>query len=173
MRNLCRALPLALFYALLTIGSCVAECVPFTEAAKHVGETRCIKGQVVRVEQGNRGVHYLDFCQDYRLCPFTVVVFASDLRHVGDVRHLAGQSIEVHGHIREYNGRPEIILREARQLSGEAANIPPLPKTYDVERRGNYSAGTITRSKSTGKTPQTKQKAKYPTDVPRDLSAEE
>jgi len=30
------------------------------------------------VKRGERGVHFFDFCADYRTCPFTVVVFASD-----------------------------------------------------------------------------------------------
>src|SRR5690349_19749666 len=60
-----------------------ADCLPFDEARKHVGEVKCITGKVVRVKQGSRGVHFLDFCDDFRLCTFTVVVFPGDLKSVG------------------------------------------------------------------------------------------
>ncbi len=149
---------------------CWGDCVDFTQAQKHIGETRCIAGKVVRVEQGAKGVHYLDFCEDYRICTFTVVVFPSDLKHVGDVRQLSGKLVEVHGQVKEYDGRAEIILREARQLTGEAARIPPLPKTYDVERKGQYSAGTYHRSETKTKTAKKRQPAQTPINVPEDDS---
>jgi hypothetical protein len=34
------------------------------------------------------------------------------------------------------------------QLRGDAAHIPPLPKEYDVERHGKYSAGSFRRPKA-------------------------
>lgn len=117
------------------------QCVPFSEALNHIGATRCISGKVVRVEQGNEGVHFVDFCEDYRGCPFTVVVFPSDLKQVGDIRQLAGRHIEIEGEVKGYDGRAEIVLSRISQLRGDAGKIPPLPKEYDVERRGHFSAG--------------------------------
>ncbi len=117
-----------------------------------MGEIKCITGTVIRVKQGARGVHFLDFCDDFRLCPFTVVIFPSDLKSVGDVRQLQGRMIEIHGKVKEYDGRAEIVLEEYRQLSGSGARIPPLPKNYDVEKKGRYSAGTFSHPKSKRKT---------------------
>jgi len=142
------------------------DCLPFEQAKKHVGEIKCVTGRVVRVKQGERGVHFLDFCEDFRLCPFTVVVFPSDLKSVGDVRQLQGRIVEIHGQVKEYDGRAEIILEEYRQLSGSTARIPPLPKNYDVENKGRYSAGTFSHPKA-GKAPSKKRKtAKLPIEVP-------
>jgi hypothetical protein len=70
-----------------------------------------------------------------------------DLKNVGDIRQLEGRLIEVHGQVKEYDGRAEIILEEYRQLSGSTARIPPLPKNYDVEKKGRYSAGTFSHPK--------------------------
>ncbi len=128
------------------------DCLPFSEARKHVGEIKCVAGTVVRVKQGARGVHFLDFCDDFRLCPFTVVIFSGDLKSVGDVRQLQGRMIEIHGKVKEYDGRAEIVLEEYRQLSGAGARIPPLPKNYDVEKKGRYSAGTFSHPKAKRKT---------------------
>src|SRR6516225_744926 len=139
MSRIIRALLFA--FAVLFSIQLSAQCVPFREARGHVGSTKCVSGTVLKVEEGEKGVTYLDFCEDYRVCPFTVVVFASDLKHVGDVRHLTGKPIEVRGHITDYDGRAEIILTRPGQLGKDAALVPPLPKQYDVERKGHYSAG--------------------------------
>ncbi len=144
-----------------------AECIRINEAQNHVGETRCVTGVVYRVEAGSRGVHYLDFCEDYRVCPFTVVVFPSDLKNVGDIRQLKGKTVEIHGPVKQYDGRAEIILEEARQLRGEAARIPAMPKNYDVENRGHASAGTFSRPKAK-KTYKKRQPAKIPIEIPED-----
>ena len=80
-------------------------------------------------------------------CPFSVVVFPSDLKDVGDVRRLAGQLIEIHGKVKLYDGRAEIILSRVGQLTNGSTMIPPLPKNYDVEKQGHYSAGKMRASK--------------------------
>jgi hypothetical protein len=128
-----------------------ADCIPIREASQHVGETKCVTGKVIRVKVGNKGVHFLDFCEDQLACPFTVVVFPSGLKDVGDVRRLAGRTIEVHGAVKLYDGRAEIILDRISQITGGAAMIPPLPKNYDVENRGHYSAGRLRPSKKPAK----------------------
>ena len=35
-----------------------------------------------------------------------------------------------------------------KELGGQGPLFPPLPKTYDVEPKGRYSAGKISRAKS-------------------------
>ena len=131
-------------------------CIPFDKAKDHIGSTACVTGKVLKVGHSKSGTTFLDFCEDVKACPFVVVIFARDLRDVGDVEQLAGKTIEITGKIEEYNGRAEIILKDVKQLRGEAANIPPLPKNYDVEKHGNYSAGssapTSSRKTSTATT---------------------
>ncbi len=148
---------LAVFIAVLVSPSLLSasDCIALHEAGQHIGETKCITGKVLRVKVGAIGVHFLDFCEDQMACPFTVVVFAHDLKDVGDVRRLVGRTIEVRGDVKAYDGRPEIILRRISQIEGGAAMIPPLPKNYDVENRGHFSAGRVYPSKKP-----TKAKAK-------------
>lgn len=128
-----------------------AECIAIQEAAQHVGETKCVTGTVHRVKVGAKGVHFLDFCEDQMACPFSVVVFSHDLKDVGDVRRLEGRTIEIRGDVKLYDGRPEIILRRIGQIEGGAAMIPPLPKNYDVENRGHFSAGRLYPGKKPAK----------------------
>ena len=162
-----------LFMFLLDADLVRADCLPINQAGQHVGETRCVTGKVVRVEQGSRGVHYLDFCEDYRICPFTVVVFPQDLRSVGDIRQLQGRVVEIHGAVKEYDGRAQIILQEARQLRGETAQIPPLPKNYDVEQKGRFSAGKFSHPKT--KRPKSKKRhpATLPIEIPGDSAGDD
>jgi hypothetical protein len=129
-----------------------SDCLPIREASRHVGENKCITGKVLRVKAGPRGVHFIDFCEDQMSCPFTVVVFPHDLKDVGDVRRLAGQMIEIHGPVKLYNGRAEIILNRVSQLTAGSTLIPPLPKNYDVEKQGHYSAGRMRPTKKPAKT---------------------
>jgi hypothetical protein len=128
-----------------------SDCLPIHQAAQHVGETKCITGKVTHVKAGARGIHFIDFCAEQAACPFSVVVFAADLKDVGDVRRLEGHVIEIHGPVKFYNGRAEIILKQVSQLTGGSTLIPPLPKNYDVEKQGHYSAGSIRPTKKPAK----------------------
>ena len=156
----------ALGFILLTPSARAADCIPIHEAVQHIGETKCVAGKVIRVKAGSKGVHFLDFCEDAMACPFTVVIFGNNLKDVGDVRRLAGRTIEIRGDVKLYDGRPEIILRRISQIEGGAAMIPPLPKNYDVENRGHYSAGRLYPTKKPTKTKANPSKtATYGNDV--------
>jgi hypothetical protein len=137
----------AILALLLSASAAASDCLSIGDAHQHVGETKCVTGKVLRVKAGAKGVHFVDFCEDQMSCPFTVVVFPSDLKDVGDVRRLAGHVIEIHGPVKLYNGRAEIILNRVSQLTGGSTLIPPLPKNYDVEKQGHYSAGSIRPTK--------------------------
>jgi len=143
-----------------------ADCLPVSEAHNHIGETQCITGKVYRVKQGSRGTTFFDFCEDFRVCPFTAVIFPGHLKDIGDVRQLANRVIEVHGPLKAYDGRAEIVVNQLRQLGGEGARIPKLPKDYDVEKKGKYSAGSFTLPKPAYKTSKKRQPATLPADVP-------
>jgi len=113
----------------------------------------------------------LDFCQDYGSCSFSVVVFASDLKRIGDVSQLAGKTVEIRGEVKEYDGRTEIVLENARQLGGEATRLPPLMKNFDVEQRGHFSAGQ-SHSAKRPTTRKKKQTATLPIAVPEDAESD-
>ncbi len=125
------------------------DCVPFTDASKHVGTSTCISGTVFHVEDAKDGFVFLRFCKQAQGCPFTVVVFPADARKVGDIRQLEGRQIEVTGMLKDYRGRTEIVLRRTQQL-GESAFvvIPQVPTEYDAERQGHYSAGKFSMPKA-------------------------
>jgi hypothetical protein len=94
----------------------MAGCVDFHGAGAHAGETGCVSGRVLRVFTSQGGTTFLDFCEDYRECPFTSVIFSSDKRKFGDLQSLAGRQIEIRGFIDVYKGRPEIVIRDPEQI---------------------------------------------------------
>src|SRR5512146_2509560 len=106
---------LTLTLALLA-ATAAADCIPIEEAPRKIGETACVSGKVLRVGESRNGNFFLDFCENYRKCPFVVFVPARSLRDVGDVRQLEGKLIEIHGKIQSYGGRAEIVLKAIRQL---------------------------------------------------------
>lgn len=144
---------LLLVFSLILPSLSLASCIPFDQARNHLDETQCVTGKVIRVQEGDRGVHYLDFCEDYRMCSFSVVVFAHDLQKIGDIRQLAGKVVEIRGEIKDYDDRAEIVLESSRQLGNGLMRLSPLPKSFDVEQRGHFSAGTSRprRNRSTRK----------------------
>jgi hypothetical protein len=157
-----------LIFALLFPALSPAECIPFTEARAHVGETQCVTGTVLRVKSGAHGVTFFDFCEDFRVCPFTVVIFPGHLKDIGDVRQLTNRVVEIHGDLKEYDGRAEIVVEQLRQLGGAAALLPKLPKNYDVENKGHYSAGTFSLPKPAHPKKAKKQPATLPIEIPED-----
>ena len=142
---------LLLAFPCLAAGLASADCVSLFDAHQHIGSTKCVRGTVLNVKEGSKGVTFLDFCENFNTCPFTVVVFAHDLKQVGDVRQLKGRTIEINGTVQDYDGRAEIVLRHPRQLGKDAILVPPLPKNYDVTRAGKYSPGKFSYPKGASK----------------------
>jgi hypothetical protein len=93
------------------------------------------------------------------------------MKDVGDVRELAGKVIEIRGEIKEYDDRAEIILESSKQLGGAAARLPPMPKSFDVEQRGHFSAGTF-RAKRSRSTRKKKGIPTLPAEIPGDVESD-
>ena len=141
------------------------ECLSIEQTKDKTGSRACVSGKVLKVVAA-RGAHFLDFCEDYNQCPFTVVVFDRDLRDVGDVRQLEGKMIEIHGNIVQYEGRSEIVLRDSAQLKGTSPKLPPVPKSYDAERRGSFSATAKNTKAASTKKPKRRKRAPRDTTDP-------
>ncbi len=93
-----------------------APCIDFHQADAHAGENVCISGMVLRAYTSKAGNTFLDFCADYRACPFSTVIFARDRSRFGNLSALTGQHVQIRGQITRYRGRAEIIIRAPGQL---------------------------------------------------------
>jgi hypothetical protein len=91
-------------------------CADFRDAGSRVGTAGCVSGQVLRVFTSRAGNTFLDFCPDYRNCPFTSVIFASDKSKFGDLESLQGRRVEIRGAITVYESHAEIIIRDPEQI---------------------------------------------------------
>ncbi len=74
-----------------------SSCVEFSSASALVGKAGCVAGLVQRVYTAHSGNTFLDFCQDFRNCPFTSLVFATDKANFGDLGTLQGRRVELRG----------------------------------------------------------------------------
>ena len=87
----------------------------YTDAKDHIGEDAIVIGKVVKTYTAKSGVSFLDFCSNYKACPFTAVIFASDLDKFGDLKQFE-REVRLKGTIKSYNGKAEIILKDREQI---------------------------------------------------------
>ncbi|GEM_PF-1889919 len=87
----------------------------YTEAPKHIGEKVTIKGTVLKVFTSKSGVTFFDYCKKSSKCPFSAVIFASDLPKFKDVSRYARQ-LSITGIIRSYQNRAEMIVNDPEQI---------------------------------------------------------
>ncbi|MFA5742478.1 MAG: hypothetical protein WC921_00580 [Candidatus Paceibacterota bacterium] len=92
------------------------SCVSYTDAGNFVGENKCVFGKVDNVYMSSGGTTFLDFCPDYKTCPFSAVIFKPDSFNFTDLKQYQGKTIEITGLVKTYQGRPEIILKDASQI---------------------------------------------------------
>jgi hypothetical protein len=94
----------------------VETCFDIAEAASLVGKQGCVRGRVLRVFTSRAGNTFLDFCPDYRSCPFASVVFSEDRSKFGELNSLRGRQVELRGEVTSYQGRAEIIIHDPEQI---------------------------------------------------------
>jgi hypothetical protein len=87
----------------------------YTEAPDHIGERAVIRGTVIRTFTAKSGVTFLDFCQGFDACPFSAVVFASDLDKFGDLAKYE-RAVKLTGVIKSYQGSAEMVLNGPEQI---------------------------------------------------------
>lgn len=88
----------------------------FRDAASQTGKMACVSARVLRVFTSKAGNTFLDYCTDYRKCPFTSVIFESDRSKFGNLETLRGRRVEIRGLVTDYQGRAEIIIRNPGQI---------------------------------------------------------
>lgn len=112
------------FCALLVIATAACSrqatrpgTIPPDQAASHVGQTVTVEGTVSEVHTARSGsATFIDMGGSYPLNAFTGVIFARDMETVGDVNDLAGKTVDINGEVREYRGKPEIVISSRDQI---------------------------------------------------------
>jgi hypothetical protein len=87
----------------------------YTEAPDHIGERATVRGTVLKTFTAKSGVTFFDFCQGFDACPFSAVVFASDLDKFGDLAKYE-RAVKLTGVIKSYQGSAEMVLNSPEQI---------------------------------------------------------
>lgn len=91
--------------------------IDYTEAPNHIGETANVRGTLVKAYTAKSGVTFIDFCTDYKGCPFSAVIFADDLKKFPSLQSYVGQQVTLTGKLSSYQGKAEIVLNNPSQIS--------------------------------------------------------
>ncbi len=96
------------------------------EAAEHAGETVTVCGLVAAAKfaaQVRGGTTFLDFDKPYPDSTFTALIFASDRgKFDAPEKNAQGKDVCVTGKIEMYQGRPQIVLKDPKQLAEKPAS---------------------------------------------------
>ncbi len=86
------------------------------EADRHYGEFVCVEGKIVVSHNSGRAC-FLNFSRDFRQ-HFTVVIFARSFTSfpARPEEYYLGKKIRVTGYVKEYQGKPEIIVSDQEQI---------------------------------------------------------
>ena len=91
--------------------------IDYTQAPAHVGEYASVRGTLIDAYTSASGTVFLDFCKNYKTCPFSGVIFADDAKQFSDLSRYAGQTVTLTGKIVSYQGKAEIVLSDQSQLT--------------------------------------------------------
>lgn len=93
-----------------------AQVISWQDAAKHYGEYTTVEGTIVATHNSGK-VCFLNFHPDYKRY-FTAVIFASAFSRfpANPENYYYGKKVRVSGYIKEYKGKPEIILNDPSQI---------------------------------------------------------
>ncbi len=90
--------------------------INFQEAFYHIGEEYWVEGEIDHVFVSENNNYFLNFCENYRECPFSAVIFADQKNDFGDIGKWEGSKIYIYGEIETYEKRPQIIINQPDQI---------------------------------------------------------
>lgn len=89
----------------------------YTAASAHIGEYASVHGTLQDAHVSASGTVFLDFCKNYKTCPFSAVIFADDAKKFPDLNSYSGKLITLTGTISSYSGKAEIKLSDPSQIA--------------------------------------------------------
>lgn len=111
-----KTLLVAILMLLVSATALAGNTISWKDAASHYGKYMTVEGTIVSGKCLPK-VCFLNFDQNYKTT-FTAVIFTSDLSKFPANPDLfyRNKKVQVTGTIKEYKGKPEIILKEADQI---------------------------------------------------------
>lgn len=99
-------------------GEPVPGAIGACNAGNYIGQEKVVEGKIVDGYKSRTNTVFLNFDKPYPNSCFTAVIFSSTLINFPEDPHkfYEGKIIRVKGLIKEYEGRPEIILEDRSQI---------------------------------------------------------
>jgi micrococcal nuclease len=110
--------------------------VHFTEAPDNIGKKLWVKGKINHVFVSNKGNYFLNFCPDFRECPFSGLIFADKAYLFNDINSWSGKSVYIYGLIETYQNRPQVIIENPQQIVVDTVKkINKIDKDFSVNKK--------------------------------------
>lgn len=92
------------------------EVITSDNAKDFVGKVVTVKGEVSQVTTTKSNTTFINIDGKYPDNKFTLVIFKDDASRFPEVNTWEGKTIEVSGKVELYRDRPQIILKELKQI---------------------------------------------------------
>ncbi len=89
--------------------------VHFTEVSDRIGENLWVYGNLDHVFVSSNNNYFLNFCEDFRDCPFNSVIFSNHADQFNDIEGWVGE-IYIYGNISYYQNRAQIVIEYSEQV---------------------------------------------------------
>lgn len=92
------------------------DVIKWTDAVNHYGKYKTVEGKIVTTKCLPK-VCFLNFDKNYKKS-FTAVIFVSDIENFppNPEKYYLNKIVQVSGVIKEYKGKPEMILSDTSQI---------------------------------------------------------
>jgi DNA/RNA endonuclease YhcR with UshA esterase domain len=127
-------------------GLSAEQIIQWNEADKFYGQTVTVEGTIVATHNSGKAC-FLNFHQDYKRY-FTAVIFASafDQFPPSPETFYSGKTVQITGVVKEYKGKPEIILERPSQIKivREPNEVRTINQVVSWEEAHLYYGKTVT-----------------------------
>ena len=106
----------AALFILLISTNFAQEKISAKDAANYIDSTVTVVDTVSGVYLSKAGTYFISMGGEYPDNAFTAVIFKSDTSKFHDVKSWEGKVIGVTGKVKEYQGKPEIAVKESEQV---------------------------------------------------------
>lgn len=112
--------------------------IHFSDAPKNIGENLWVWGTVDHVFVSVNNNHFINFCSDFRDCPFSSVIFSENAFKFDDVESWTGSMVYIYGNISTYEGRPQIVIERTEQVAVEDRGVSEV-----IDREGVFEVVNV------------------------------
>jgi DNA/RNA endonuclease YhcR with UshA esterase domain len=116
MKNSCIRLSAIALFILISSLTYAQKVITVDEAKNHIDETVIIKGEVSQVTISKSGVVYFNMGGKFPDNKFSAVIMKRNVSKFDNAKDYEGKIVEIKGYVKEYKGKPEILLEEKDQL---------------------------------------------------------